>query len=56
MLLFRIILDRCSLYFVQNENELVYVMHENSVIRVLGYVMRYFADNRKRIPPLGFGS
>jgi len=36
---------RWSLYIVRNENELVYVMHENSVIRIVGYVMKYYKNN-----------
>jgi hypothetical protein len=30
---------RWSLYIVRNENELVYVMHENSVLELLDYVI-----------------
>ena len=33
------------------DKQLVYVMHENSVLRIVGYVMRYFAGGAKPIPP-----
>lgn len=33
---------RWSLYLV-HDGQLVYAMHQNSVIRILGYVMNYFA-------------
>jgi hypothetical protein len=42
---------RWSLYIVQNGNQLAYAMHENSVVRMLGYLMRYFADGGKPIEP-----
>ncbi len=42
---------RWSLYIVRNGNELVYAMHEHSVIRMLGYVMRYFANGRRPVEP-----
>ena len=42
---------RWSLYIVRNENELVYVMHENSVIRILGYVMGNYRDGAAPVPP-----
>lgn len=38
---------RWSLYIVRNGKQGVYAMHEHSVIRMLGYVMRYFADGGK---------
>lgn len=42
---------RWSLYIVQNENQLAYAMHENSVVRMVGYVMGYFADGGKPVEP-----
>ena len=42
---------RWSLYLVQNGNQLAYVMHEHSVMRMLGYVMGYFADGGKPVEP-----
>ncbi len=42
---------RWSLYVVQNENQLVYAMHENSVLRMLGYVMDYYADGGRPVEP-----
>ncbi len=37
---------RWSLYIVKNGNEAVYVMHENSVLRMVGYVMQYYKEGR----------
>lgn len=34
---------RWSVYFVHNGNELVYVMSENSIMRMLGYIMGRYA-------------
>jgi len=42
---------RWSLYFVQNENQMAYAMHEHSVMRMLGYVMGYFADGGRPVEP-----
>lgn len=42
---------RWSLYIVQNGNQLSYVMHEHSVIRMVGYVMGYFANGGKPTEP-----
>jgi hypothetical protein len=42
---------RWSLYIVQNENQLAYAMHEHSVMRMLGYVMDYFADGGSPVEP-----
>ena len=42
---------RWSLYIVQNGNQLAYAMHEHSVMRMLGYVMGYFADGGRPIEP-----
>ena len=42
---------RWSLYIVRNENELVYAMHEHSVMRMIGSVMGYFANGGKPIEP-----
>lgn len=35
---------RWSLYITKHGNEIEYVMHENSVIRIAGYVMSYFKN------------
>jgi len=42
---------RWSLYIVQDGNQLVYAMHEHNVLRMLGYVMNYFADGRTPVKP-----
>lgn len=42
---------RWSLYIVQNENELVYAMHEHSATRMIGYVMSYFANGGMPVEP-----
>ncbi len=42
---------RWSLYIVQNGNQLVYAMHEHSVLRMVGYVMAYFEDGGRPIEP-----
>lgn len=42
---------RWSLYIVQNGNELVYAMHEHSALRMVGYVMSYFANGGKPVKP-----
>lgn len=42
---------RWSLYVVKNGNQLAYAMHEHSVMRMLGYVMGYFADGGRPIEP-----
>ena len=42
---------RWSLYVVRNGNELVYALHENSVIRIVGYVMGLFAGGAAPRPP-----
>ncbi|PVE42292.1 hypothetical protein [Limnohabitans planktonicus] len=42
---------RWSLYLVQNGNHLAYAMHEHSVMRMLGYVMGYFADGGRPVEP-----
>ncbi len=42
---------RWSLYIVRNGNQLVYAMHEHSVMRMLGYVMGYFADGSRPVEP-----
>lgn len=42
---------RWSLYFVQNGNQLAYAMHEQSVMRMLGYVVDYFADGGRPVEP-----
>jgi hypothetical protein len=42
---------RWSLYVVQNGNQLMYAMHEDSVMPMLGYVMGYFARNGRPAEP-----
>lgn len=42
---------RWSLYISRGENELVYAMHEDAVLRMVGYVMKYFKNNSKPIEP-----
>lgn len=42
---------RWSLYIVRNENELVYAMHENSVLRIVGYCMSYFRGGASPVLP-----
>jgi len=42
---------RWSLYVVQNGNQLTYAMHENSVLRIVGYVMKYFENGGQPVPP-----
>lgn len=41
---------RWSLYVVRG-NQSAYAMHGNCVIQIVGYVMGYFANDRKPIPP-----
>ena len=42
---------RWSLYVVRNEKELIYAMHEHSVIRMLGYVMTNFKNGGLPVKP-----
>lgn len=42
---------RWSMYVVRNDRELVYVMHENSPLRMVGYVMSRFANGSGPVPP-----
>ncbi len=42
---------RWSLYIVRNENELIYAMHENSVVRIVGYCMSYFGGGENPVSP-----
>lgn len=42
---------RWSLYFVTNGRELRYAMHEHSVIRMIGYVMSYYANGARPVSP-----
>lgn len=44
---------RWSLYLVRNENELIYAMHENSVMRNVGYCMPYYIDGKNPVSPWG---
>lgn len=41
---------RYSLYIVK-ANQSAYAMHGNSVMRIVGYVMGYFANGSKPLPP-----
>lgn len=38
----RFFATRWSLQLVQNEREVIYAMHEDSALRIVGYVMGYF--------------
>jgi len=42
---------RWSLYIVQNEKELIYAMHCHSVLKIVGYVMGFFADGGRPVEP-----
>ncbi len=42
---------RWSLYFVLDGNQLEYVMHENSIMRMLGYIMGRFEDGGSPVKP-----
>ena len=42
---------RWSLYIVKNENELMYAMHENSVLRILGYIVEPFKNGEEPKDP-----
>ena len=42
---------RWSLYIVREPGQLVYAMHENSAIRIAGYVMDYFQGGATPKPP-----
>lgn len=42
---------RWSLYVVRNGNQLAYAMHEHSALRMVGYVMGYFADGGRPKEP-----
>lgn len=42
---------RWSLYIVRDDNKITYAMHENSVIRILGYVMDYFSNGKTPVHP-----
>jgi len=42
---------RWSLYVVRNDKELIYAMHEDSVIRIVGYVMGYYKNGSEPIAP-----
>lgn len=42
---------RWSLYIVRNENELIYAMHENSVLRIAGYVASSFVEFGQPVAP-----
>lgn len=49
--MFKNLLSRWSLYIVKNNNELVYAMHENSVLRLLDYVVDFFKNGKEPIDP-----
>lgn len=42
---------RWSLYIVRDGTKLAYAMHENSVARLAGYAMAYFAGGARPVPP-----
>lgn len=42
---------RWSLYVVYGTNQLAYVMHENNVLQMVGYVMGYYAGGARPVPP-----
>lgn len=42
---------RWSLYIVRDEKNIAYAMHENSVMRIAGYAMGYFAEGAKPVAP-----
>jgi len=42
---------RWSLYVTKNRNQLVYAMHENCVMTMIGYVMGYFANGSRPVEP-----
>jgi hypothetical protein len=42
---------RWSLQIVKNQNVLIYAMHENSVIRIIGYCMQFFENQRNPVSP-----
>lgn len=42
---------RWSLYITKNKKNLVYVMHANSVLSMVGYVMGKFANGSSPVPP-----
>lgn len=42
---------RWSLYIVRDGKKLIYAMHENSVMRVIGYTMGYFAGGAQPVVP-----
>lgn len=42
---------RWSLYIVCNDNELIYAMHENSIIRIIGYCMSYYNNGNNPVKP-----
>lgn len=42
---------RWSLYIVQNDNELCYAMHGDSVMGIVGYVMTNFEDGLQPVEP-----
>lgn len=42
---------RWSLYIVRDGNKLAYAMHENSVMRIVGYTMSYFAGGAQPVGP-----
>ena len=42
---------RWSLYIVRNEKELLYAMHANAVLGMVGYVMLSFANGSRPVAP-----
>lgn len=42
---------RWSLYITVNDNQVIYAMHENAVINLVGHVMRRFSNGNKPTEP-----
>lgn len=42
---------RWSLYVVRGDKQLIYAMHDDSVLGIVGYVMGYFQGGAKPVPP-----
>ncbi len=42
---------RWSLYIVKDEKQLVYAMHENNPMKMVGYLMLYFANGKNPVEP-----
>lgn len=42
---------RWSLYVVKGEKQLLYAMHENNPLKMVGYLMDYFANGKNPVEP-----